>query len=57
MEGTQPSMRPKSPGGEGMHEFDDANDAKAFAGATPLEDWLRREERHERFLREGGGVT
>jgi len=48
--GSQPFMWPNCRGGEGLR----TKDADAFKGTTPLEDWLRREERHERFLGEWG---
>ena len=49
--GARTSIRSSSPGGAGR----DTTDVDTFEGATPLEDWLRREERHERFFGEGGG--
>jgi len=43
--GSQPFMWPNCRGGEGLR----TKGADAFEGATPLEDWLKREDRYERF--------
>lgn len=48
--GTQPVTCPDNRRGKGRR----TKDAEAFKGATPLEDWLKREGRYERFLGEGG---
>jgi len=51
---TPPIMLPDRRGGAGRRTSECVNDAEAFKGATPLENWLMREERHERFLGKGG---